>query len=416
MQQQTHSEGIYHGLPTFAAKNEIAIVTGANGISGQAMLKQLLKHPERWSDIYAISQGPRLNGFDTSSQIHYLSANFLDRPESIANVLKKNNVKSGHCFLFSYKDSPDPVIMQNENGAMLENFIIASNIAGVSIKRLVLQTGGKHYGVHQGPFSIPARESDPRLDLGPNFYYLQEDTLKKLGLRYGFDYAVVRPLTVIGALKGNFLNLAIALGLYFAVSKELGDAPIFNGNQIKYHSVESLSSSAMNAYLEEWCALTPECSNEAFNAINGDVTVWARLFPQLSAYFGLPPPSEEQFTEPAPRPLIGYFPTLRPLDGKEKGTIELRNSLRKWASEERTIQAWKRLSSREGLDEDAFEKASWDYADRNMAINYSKLESISKARQFGFLGYVDSTENFFEVLNEAQDMKILPRLAGAKES
>lgn len=36
----------------------------------------------------------------------------------------------------------------------------------------------------------------------------QEDILKDLGENYGFDYSIVRPMTIIGALKGNYLNLA----------------------------------------------------------------------------------------------------------------------------------------------------------------------------------------------------------------
>jgi hypothetical protein len=204
----------------------------------------------------------------------------------------------------------------------------------------------------------------------------------------------------------------MALGLYLAVTKELGDKPVFNGTTAKYYNVEALSSSAMDAYFEEWCALTPGCSNEAFNTSNGDVSVWARLFPDLCDFFGLDKPSDDQFSGTPMRPLVTKFPTVRPLDYKEPGTLELRNSWQQWANETRTIEAWKRLTDREGLDEDAFERASWGFVDRNMAISYSKLESMAKARRFGFLGYVDSTENFLEVFREAQQMKILPRTAG----
>jgi hypothetical protein len=38
--------------------------------------------------------------------------------------------------------------------------------------------------------------------------FRQEDLLAELGPKYGFDYVVVRPMTIIGAVKGNFLNLA----------------------------------------------------------------------------------------------------------------------------------------------------------------------------------------------------------------
>jgi hypothetical protein len=73
------------------------------------------------------------------------------------------------------------------------------------------------------------------------------------------------------------------------------------------------------------------------------------------------------------------------------------------------MDAWDRLAEREGLQKDAFYRASWPYADRNMALMYNKLESMSKARKFGWLGYVDSTEQLLEVLRDAQDMGILPK-------
>jgi hypothetical protein len=37
----------------------------------------------------------------------------------------------------------------------------------------------------------------------------------------------------------------MALGLYLAVTKELGDTPSYNGSSEKYHSVEALSSATM---------------------------------------------------------------------------------------------------------------------------------------------------------------------------
>jgi hypothetical protein len=37
----------------------------------------------------------------------------------------------------------------------------------------------------------------------------------------------------------------MALGLYLTVTKELGDAPVYNGTLEKYNSVEALSSATM---------------------------------------------------------------------------------------------------------------------------------------------------------------------------
>jgi hypothetical protein len=38
----------------------------------------------------------------------------------------------------------------------------------------------------------------------------------------------------------------MALGLYLAVTKELGETPTYSGSLEKYHSVEALSSATMH--------------------------------------------------------------------------------------------------------------------------------------------------------------------------
>jgi hypothetical protein len=117
-QQQTHSVGIYHGLPTFDSSGQTAIVTGANGISGQAMLKVLLAHPERWKTIYALSQGPPLESGITGKQVCHVAVNFQAEVKEIAKIIEKKGVKSGYCFYFSYKESADPAVMYDENGTV----------------------------------------------------------------------------------------------------------------------------------------------------------------------------------------------------------------------------------------------------------------------------------------------------------
>lgn len=167
----------------------------------------------------------------------------------------------------------------------------------------------------------------------------------------------------------------------------------------------------MTAYFEEWCGLTPAAGNETFNTSNGDVSVWARLWPELCKSFRLETPKhDEQFEGQGSRELKVTFPTVRPYDYKIKDTLELRNSLQVWSKEPRVIEAWNRLAEREGLAKDSFEKASWGYADWNLEIGYSKIEDLTKARRMGFFGYVDSTENFLEVLGSAGRMGILPKM------
>ena len=90
------SKGIYHGLPTFPRYDGdklTAIVTGANGISGSAMVKVLSESPERWHKIYALSRRPAT--YPEGSNIIPVAVDFLDStPEAIAKVLGDNGVQA----------------------------------------------------------------------------------------------------------------------------------------------------------------------------------------------------------------------------------------------------------------------------------------------------------------------------------
>ena len=48
----------------------------------------------------------------------------------------------------------------------------AIDCAAPSLRRVVLVTGTKYYGVHLGPLKTPMRETDPR-HMPPNYYFDQ---------------------------------------------------------------------------------------------------------------------------------------------------------------------------------------------------------------------------------------------------
>lgn len=87
------SHGLFHSLPTFPdhdGKKYSAIVTGANGISGAAMVEVLSQAPERWEKIFALSRRPPTA---KSPRVHSVAIDFLaSEPKEIAKVLKDNNI------------------------------------------------------------------------------------------------------------------------------------------------------------------------------------------------------------------------------------------------------------------------------------------------------------------------------------
>ena len=81
---------------------------------------------------------------------------------------------------------------------MIRNFIDALQLTGAlrGVKRILLVTGAKQYGLHLGRPKNPMVESDPRIDgpgRPPNFYYGQQDVLKEKSAQAGWDWVVTYP-------------------------------------------------------------------------------------------------------------------------------------------------------------------------------------------------------------------------------
>jgi nucleoside-diphosphate-sugar epimerase len=143
-------------------------------------------------------------------------------------------------------------------------------------------------------------ECDPWLrgdQFPPNFYYRQQDILKDAAAKSNWDWVVTYPNDVIGVAKGNFMNLATSLGLYVAVTKEMGQDLVFPGSDKFYVGFDTFTYSRLHAEFYEWAALEPKARNQAFNMVNGDVESWQNLWPKVARRFGVKIP-ESQFAQP----------------------------------------------------------------------------------------------------------------------
>ncbi len=108
LSQVVHSEGIYHGLPTYpSTKPQVAIITGANGISGFHTLRVLAGAPERWSNIYALSRRPpppRLMDLLGSGKerVEHVACDFLAERAEIVKAIKGKVEHVDAIFFYSY--------------------------------------------------------------------------------------------------------------------------------------------------------------------------------------------------------------------------------------------------------------------------------------------------------------------------
>ncbi|KIW44375.1 uncharacterized protein PV06_05389 [Exophiala oligosperma] len=424
------SKGIYHGLPTYPDTPEFtgltAIITGANGISGYHMLKVLAAAPPtRWKKIYCLSRRPPPDYFFTdlgegASRVEHVCADFLSDPKEIAKSLQKIP-RVDYVFFFSYmQPSQEGGILgmwsnadalAEVNASLLRNFLGALEICSLKPRRVLLQTGAKQYGFHMGPATSPSFESDPRVLLENNFYYPQEDLLVDYCRRNSAQWNVVRPSYIIGAVRDNLLNHMVGLSVYGSVQAYLNRPLAFPGDYVAWDREYCQSTAMLNAYLEEWAALSPNTGNEAFNAQDGLAFTWGRFWPYLAKWYGTtftPPEMDESKYRVSvsrhdqnPR---GYGPP---------GTTRSTFSLLEWSEDPAVVKAWSELSQKHGLMLDPFKDRAqiFGMTDSGVIGGWALSLSMRKARKMGWLGNVDSFESAFYCLKDLARLKVSPPLA-----
>ena len=354
--QQIQSLGIYHGLPVFPPEQNglTAIITGANGISGYYMYRVLAQESKRWKKIYCLSRRSPLIPGGLPSHVEHIPLDFLKEPKDIAAVLKENNVTADHIFFFSYIQPAakpgqgiwsDAAGLAKINSELLDNFLGALKLASITPKRFMLQTGAKNYGVHLGPSKLPQEETDPRITFEPNFYYPQEDLLWKYCEETGVGWNVCMPGPILGAVPDAAMNAAFPLAVYATVCKKLQQPLEFPGDILSWQSQQSMSSSMMNAYQEEWAVLLGP-PNQKYNTCDSSAFAWEKCWPRIAGWYGLEwtGPQKEEDCTATETPYIprGYGP---------KGVTRRKFKMSNWAKKDDVNKAWAELVKENDLSQ-----------------------------------------------------------------
>ena len=296
--QQIYSRGIYHGLPVFPddLQGLTAVITGANGISGQHMLRVLAQAPKRWQKIFCLSRRPPVIPGGLPSNAVHIPLDFLEEPADIARTLKEHEVKADYVFFYSYiqvepKEGQglwtNAEEMAKVNTVLLSNLLEALPLASIKPRRIMLQTGAKNYGLHLGPTLVPQEESDPRVLIEPNFYYAQEDYLWMYCEKRSIGWNVVRPSFILGAVPDAAMNVCYPLAIYASVCKRLREPLRYPADLASWETVQDQSSAMLNGYLEEWAVLTDAAENQAFNACDNSAFTWGKFWPKLAGWYGI---------------------------------------------------------------------------------------------------------------------------------
>ncbi|KAL1952799.1 hypothetical protein VTO42DRAFT_4243 [Malbranchea cinnamomea] len=406
-----------------------AIVTGATGITGSAIVHHLCKD-DSYTRVFTLSRQQR---GQEHPKIKHANLDLLAPAERMADDLA--GVAADHVFFCAYLARDTAEETTRANASMLSNFIAALEKTGAikQLKRFILTCGFKQYGVHLGNAKQPVLEDDPLLEGSgwpPIFYYEQQRVLAQAAARGHWDWVCTLPNDVLGFARGNFMNEATALGLYCSVCKVLpGSELAFPGNKANYLAFNTWTSANVHAQFCCWAARTPGAGNNTFNVINGDTQSFQDLWPRLATRFGckIPEPMFPHGGVPGAKGFKHYEATTVTLDNRhpiaarasslgllsdpavnEKPTLHVQIDPEKWAQRVDVNAAWEKLRDRYGLEQHAWDKATWDFLTFALGRGWSCVGSMSKARKLGWTGYADTWEELERIFETLEREKILP--------
>ncbi|KAI9640063.1 hypothetical protein NHQ30_011627 [Ciborinia camelliae] len=413
---------------------KVALVTGANGITGSAVLKQLSSNPI-WTRIIGISRSPPSN-LPADPRIEFYSLDLTASVGEIAEALNAQGVTNvTHFFHYAYIHSNSLEQLEKDNVPLFANTLTAIDLTSrdtrerhsfsydfcciifpfpsfpflsfllnlrslegfsithpcsptslssnlpfrTTVHRVILQTGGKNYGlIAIPPVSEPLTEdadrvTDPR-EL-PNFYYGQEDFLWALSSERAWDWNITMPFWVSGYVGRAGMSWTTSAGVYFSMMKTLGRTAIFPGGEDdaygKWGKGQHFSTSGTVAEFTEWVALNEDAGvrNQKFNIVDDTVTTFRDIWEGIGRYFGVETRVERGID------LMG----------------EVRGLEREWSG----------IVRRFGGREDALRLCTWDTFVYGMcAGEWGSVVSMEKARKAGWTKRVDTLREMERIFGE----------------
>jgi len=346
---------------------KLALVAGATGIVGTGIAQRLVQ--DGWRVLCASrSGGTSIEGAQG------IAVDMMDAGEC-ARVSAAHEQIS-HVFYAAWQPAADRAAEVEPNLAMLRNCVQGASAAAPSLRKVVLVTGAKFYGIQWGETKTPCRETDAR-QMPPNFYYDQEDWLREASRDAGWAWVNLIPPFVSGYAVGNPMNLVLGIGIYAAVCRELGMPLRFPGSRGAYEAVHHIADASIIGAAAAWAADADSARNGAFNVTNGDPARWCNTWPAIAEALGM------RWEQPKTVPLADMMPLQQPV--------------------------WDRIAARLGLQSMAIGKiVNWAWVDYMLRMSHDVLLETGKIRRAGFHECVETDAVFVRRLRELQAARVLP--------
>ena len=351
------------------------LVAGATGLVGYAALKHFLQAPD--CDVIALSR--RL---PPGIGARHVALDLTDAAACRDTVQRLPDVT--HLVYAALFELPGLVQGWRDdrqietNGRMLRNLLDPLIKAAPKLRHVTLLQGTKAYGVHVRPLAVPAREGRSELREQPNFYWAQEDYLRRVQAGRNWCFTILRPVLVVGEAIGGAMNLIPALGAHAAVMRERGPILPYPGGAER---VGQAVDADLLARAIAWAGDAAAARDETFNVTNGDVFSWPNVWPVIAEAVGMQPGPDEPFL-------------LQSLGSGD----------------------WDRVRQRHGLLSPAladFVGLSLEYADYQMRYGHTEpgppaIVSTVKIAQAGFGEVMDTELMFRKWFKLFQKQRLLP--------
>jgi nucleoside-diphosphate-sugar epimerase len=187
-----------------SSKN-VVLVAGVHGVSGRAAATAWAN--TRDTKVYGLSR----RNADLPEGVEGITVDLLDRQDVERKLGGLDSVT--HLVFAAYIEKASASERSRVNVAILKHLVEVVEAASPALSHVTFYQGGKAYGSDLGPFKTPAREDDPRL-MSPNFYYDQEDFLRRQQVGKSWHWTALRPEAIIGYATGNPMNLGVAIAVY----------------------------------------------------------------------------------------------------------------------------------------------------------------------------------------------------------
>lgn len=355
------------------------LIAGATGLVGYAAMKHFAARPE--CRVTAVSRRRPAETF--GAEFHPLDLMDPAACRSFARELPD----ATHLVYAALFEKPGLYAGWFEtdqietNRVMLENLFEPLCERARGLRHVTLLQGTKAYGAHARPLPIPAREGrDEARDIA-NFYWEQEDYIRRKQAEQEWSFSILRPQVIFGMSIGGAMNLIPALGVYAALLKDRGEPLHYPGGDGPV--VEAVDADLL-ARVIDWAGHCDAAANETFNVTNGDVFTWRNVWPAIADALGM------EVGGDAPERLGDTMPAR--------------------------ASHWDALRKQHSLvspELQSFVGESFHYADFVLAHGATgglppALVSTIKLRQAGFHEVIDTETMFREWFRHFQHAKLLP--------